>query len=232
MTPTFTIVLPVHRPPALLPYAIDSVLAQERQDFELIIVCDGAPEATVECARLASGRDSRIRVRVHPKGERHGEIYRHQALEEAEGTYVCEIADDDLWFPNHLGEIAELLREADFGNLLQVDVKPDASLRVHVGDLATSQTRVRMQTERFNFFGPTAVGYRMSTYRRLPVGWAPGPTSIWSDIFMWRKFLMLESIVCRTRVAFTNLHFPTPLRRDWPIERRRDELKSWADRIK
>ena len=41
--PTFTILLPVNRPPALLKYAVRSVQAQERQDFELFIICDGAP---------------------------------------------------------------------------------------------------------------------------------------------------------------------------------------------
>jgi hypothetical protein len=31
--PAFTILLPVHRPPAMLPLAINSVLAQRRRDF-------------------------------------------------------------------------------------------------------------------------------------------------------------------------------------------------------
>lgn len=232
MSVTFTILLPVHRPPALLPYAIESVLAQERADFELFIVCDGAPEATVECASAVSQRDRRIRVRAHPKGERHGELYRHQALEEAKGIYVCEIADDDLWFPNHLNEIDKLLQEVEFGNLLEIHVNLDGSLNVLLGDLARPQIRCKMSTNRFNFFGPTVAGYRMSTYRRLPVGWAPGPIDIWSDLFMWRKFLALQDIVCGTRIAFTNLHFPTTRRRDWSLEKRSEEMKSWADRIK
>src|SRR5258706_16399884 len=91
---TFAGLLRVHRPPALLPYAIASVLAQEREDFELLVVCDGAPPATVEYAREAAARDRRIRVNAHPKGERNGEAWRHQALEQARGTYVCQIADD------------------------------------------------------------------------------------------------------------------------------------------
>jgi glycosyltransferase involved in cell wall biosynthesis len=232
MKPTFTILLPVHRPPALLPFAIESILTQERGDFELFIICDGAPEATVDCARAAARRDSRIRVFAHPKGERHGEAYRHQALEGAEGILVCGSADDDLWFPNHLTETEKLLREFEFGNLLQIDVKGDGSIVGVAGDLAAPDTRARMRTEAYNFFGPTVAGYRMSTYRRLPVGWAPAPAEVWTDLHMWRNFLALPDLACGTRVAVTHLRFLTPPRKDWPLEKRRDEMMGWADRIK
>jgi glycosyltransferase involved in cell wall biosynthesis len=232
MKPTFTILLPVHRPPALLPFAIESILAQEREDFELLVVCDGAPKETVDYARFVAKRDARVRVSAHAKGERHGEAYRHQALEEAEGTLVCGSADDDLWFPNHLSEMATLLEGFEFGNLLQVDIKADGSIYANLGDLAIRATQARITKEHFNFFGPTVAGYRLSTYRRLPIGWAPAPLDVFTDMHMWRKFLALPDIACGTRFAVTSLAFPTPQRRDWSLEKRRGEMKHWAERIK
>ncbi len=232
MKPVFTILLPVHRPPALLPYAIESVLAQDRGEFELFIVCDGAPDATVESAQTAAQDDSRIRVFANPKGERHGEAHRHQALRQANGRLVCHIADDDLWFPNHLTEMEKLLEVAEFGNVLQVVVSTDDSLLVWLGNLANAEIRTRMATRRVSFFGPTVAGYRLSSYRRLPVGWAPAPRDIWTDLHMWRKFLALPDIACATRFAFTSLHFPSPSRQDWTLERRRAELAIWANRVK
>jgi glycosyltransferase involved in cell wall biosynthesis len=232
MKPTFTVLLPVHRSPVLLPFAVESALAQEREDFELLIVCDGAPEATVEYARAAAQRDARIRVHAHPKGERHGELYRHQALEKAEGSLVCGLADDDLWFPNHLAEMEKLLAEFEFGNLLHVAVRADGSIYEALGDLAAPKMRAKMCKKKFNLFGITSAGFRLSTYHRLPVGWAPAPTDVWTDLHMWRKFLALPGIACATRIAVTSLNFPTPHRQDWPLEKRRDEMKDWADRIK
>jgi hypothetical protein len=34
------------------------------------------------------------------------------------GCYIAHIADDDLWFPNHLEELEKLLSKVDFGHLI------------------------------------------------------------------------------------------------------------------
>ena len=231
--PEFTVLMPVHRGPELLPFAVASVLAQERQDLELIVICDGAPEATAAWARAAAQRDGRIRVNVHAKGERNGEAHRHQALESAEGRFVCHLADDDLWLPNHLSEMALLLGEVDFGNVPQVNVTPDAiAYAWFEGDLAVKASRDLLIGTSFNFFGPSAAGYRLETYRRLPVGWAPAPPDTFTDLHMWRKFLALPGIRCATRVAITNLVFPAPLRKEWPPEKRVAELRRWSEFMK
>jgi glycosyltransferase involved in cell wall biosynthesis len=233
MMVTFTVLLPVHRPPALLPFAIESVLAQGRQDFELIVICDGAPPATVDRAREAAARDPRIQVHAHPKGERIGEAYRHEALARARGSLVCQIADDDLWFPNHLQEIELLLREFEWGNVAEVHVRPGGELYIAAGDLARPRIQQAMRTQEFNFFGPSAAGYRLSTYQRLPLGWSPAPREErWSDLYMWRKFLALPGIACGSRVAITGVHFPTSTRRDWTLEKRAAEMRGWAERLK
>jgi glycosyltransferase involved in cell wall biosynthesis len=229
--PTFTILLPVHRPPALLPYAIASVQAQKRQHFELFVICDGAPPETAALARSRAAADARIRVFEHPKGERNGEAYRHQALQEARGRYVCQIADDDLWLPEHLTEIEKLLRSVQFGNISMVWVQPNGKGVVDRHDLADPATRERMLKETWNFFGPTTVGYRLAAYRALPVGWTPAPPGIASDLFMWRKFLARTELSVSTRLAVTSAHFAAPYRADWSDEQRAAEIRDWAERF-
>ncbi|MBA4095919.1 MAG: hypothetical protein C0484_04010 [Rhodospirillum sp.] len=229
--PTFTILLPVHRPPAMLPFAINSVLAQERRDFELFVICDGAPPETVSCAQEFAARDARIRVFAHPKGAGIGDVYRDQALQQARGPYVCQIGDDDLWFPNHLDEIAQLLRDVDFGNLSHFEVMPDDRVILISGDASDPAIRNRMMHENFNFMGPTVWGYRLSAYRSLPVGWSPAPPGFPSDLHMIRKFFAQDGLRFGTRVAVTAVKCAATHRRDWPIEQRAAEVKQWASRV-
>jgi len=230
--PAFTILLPVHRSPAMLPYAIRSVLAQSRQDFELFVICDGAPPETAAVAEEFAAQDPRIRVFAHPKGDRNGELYRHHALQSARGRYVCQIADDDLWFPNHLEEVAILLDQAEFGNVLQINVQGDGFAYCNPGDLARAGTRRNMLARKENFFGPTAAGYRLATYRRLPVGWSPAPSGTWSDLHMWRKFLSLPDITCATRFAFTCLHIAAGSRTHTSDQQRAEENRRFLEDIR
>lgn len=231
-TPKFTILLPVHRGPHLLPYAVESVLRQTEKSFELFIVCDGAPDATGEFARSCEARDSRIRAFVFSKGARNGEEHRHTALGHAKGRYVAQIADDDLWFDDHLVELEKLLRTVDFGHLLHTEIGADQTPFALYADLADPKFRSVVATRAVNFGGPTAVGYSLSTYRRLPQGWSPAPANVWSDLFMWRKFLALPDTRFGTRIAITSLHLGSPGRRDWNDDQRKAEMARWAEYLK
>jgi glycosyltransferase involved in cell wall biosynthesis len=230
--PLFTVLMPVHRPPDLLPYAVGSVLAQSCEAFELLIICDGAPAETVARARAFAGADRRVRVFAHPKGERHGEAYRHAALQHAAGRYVCQISDDDLWFDNHLAEAEGLMATADFGNLFGIRLRPDGRAQMDSTDLAIPVIRSAMLSARYNPFGPTCVVYRLETYRALPVGWSPAPPDLWTDLWMWRKFLALPGVRFATRPVATSLIFPAPLRSDQSLEQRRQEISRYAKLIR
>jgi glycosyltransferase involved in cell wall biosynthesis len=227
----FTILLPVHRPPAMLPFAINSVLAQERRDFELFVICDGTPPETVACAQEFAAKDPRVRVFAHPKGERSGELYRDQALREAGGKFICQLGDDDLWLPNHLGEMEKLLEDVDFGHLPQVEVPPDGNVRIRPGTLCDPAIRQKMLARLFNIFGPTVAGYRLDAYRSLPQRWSPAPLDVHPDLFMWRKFLAQSGLRFGARIAVTSLKFASSSRRSWSIERRREEVAAWVARL-
>lgn len=229
MTILFTILLPVHRNADLIPYAIKSVLAQTIQDFELFIICDGAPSDTIVCAHLFAKEDSRINVFSFPKGERHGEAYRHIALQHAKGNYIAHIADDDLWFPNHLEEMSKLLQDVDFGNVTAclVDPNDENNNAGLCGDLHNSDIVQRMISTPFNFFGFTTAGYTMAAYRRLPQGWSPAPNHMWTDLYMWRKFLLTPGLIFGTRITVTAFQFPAPLRTHLSPLDRKLEIEKW-----
>lgn len=226
----FTILLPITRPPAFLPYAVETVLGQTHSDFELFIISDGAPAATIEWAKSAEKRDARVRFFDFPKGERHGEAHRHAALQEATGTYVAQIADDDLWFPGFLSEMALHLRTVDFGNLVQCVVDANGKIDAFAGDLDAPNVRERMMLTGWNFFGPTVTGYRITAYRQVS-GWSPAPAGLPTDLYMWRKFLGNPKVKTGTRFAVQSVGFPTPQRTRWSEERRNAEIAAFAKRL-
>ena len=230
-TPTFTILLAIIRPPVFLPFAIESVLAQTVKEFELFVVCDGAPVETIHCAREHAGRDPRIKVFDFPKGERFGEGHWHKALMTASGRYVAHIEDDDLWFPTHLEELEKLLQTADFGHLMHVCAKPDDSIEMLLSDLAIMGFRQRILDEKFNRFGFSVSGYRLDAYRRLPDGWAPGPKGFWPDLNMWRKFLRRDDLRFGTRMAVTALVLASRFRSQMSLDEKAQDCRKWLDRI-
>lgn len=226
--PLFTILLPVHRPPALLPFAIETVLAQTMPSFQLFVVCDGAPGETVDCARAFAARDPRVHVFPFDKGERHGEAHRHAVLARASSRFVAQIGDDDLWFPDHLEELALLLDRVDFGNLLQAELSPQGDVVVHLGDLADPEIRRRMCQEAWNFFGPTTAGYRLSAYRCLPTGWSPAPADVWTDLHMWRKFLQRNDLAFGTRFTVQAVKLSAGHRQHMTLDERVTEHRAVA----
>lgn len=230
-TALFTVLLPVHRPPALLPFAIESVLAQRETHFQLCIICDGAPPETVACAREFAERDARIKVFAFEKGERHGELHRHHVLQGADTEFVAQIGDDDLWFPDFLGEMASLLACADFGNLPQTQLTAQGDIWIHASDLGHPEVRRKMLEEKWNMVGPTFAGYRLSAYRRLPEGWSPAPSDIWTDLFMWRKFLAIPGIRFATRFSVQGVKFSAEFRQAWTLAERVSETAAFADRM-
>ncbi len=228
----FTVLLPVHRPPALLPFAIESVLAQREKRFRLCIVCDGAPPETAACAREFAARDARVEVFAFEKGERLGEAHRHQVLRDANSEFVAQIGDDDLWFPDYLDELAALLAHVDFGNLPQTDLTTEGHAEIIAEDLGHPTVRRTMLEEKWNMVGPTFVGYRLSAYRQLPEGWSPAPPDIWTDLFMWRKFLAMPGGRFATRFSVQGAKLHSGTRQAWTLAERAAETADFANRMR
>src|SRR5689334_22302726 len=126
--PRATVVIPTHDHGRLLELAASSALAQTCADFELFIVGDGATDETRETATALVDRDDRVRFLDHPKGPRLGEAYRHEVLAGARGEIVCYLADDDLWLPNHLEVMLDLLGRVDVASAraIKIDESGDA----------------------------------------------------------------------------------------------------------
>jgi hypothetical protein len=145
---------------------------------------------------------------------------------------VAHIADDDLWFPDHLETLEQLLETCDFGNTLHFYLDKNGKSGIHLYDLSDVRIQQRMNTLLFNIFGPTFVGYSVESYRKLAEGWAPAPDDVWTDLWMWRKFLQQDGLRFATEFKITAISLPAALRLDSTLDERYEEMKTVWDEFK
>jgi hypothetical protein len=225
-----TVLVPTHNHGVLLRYAVSSALGQTVREIEVLIVGDGADQATAHEAKALADADRRVRFLPFPKGPRHGEVHRKEALREARGAIVAYLADDDLWLPSHLESLSGTLNAADFANGRAVLVLPDQSLGVFPGDFSVAGVRERLDGP-WNFVGLSSAGHTRALYDRLGSGWETTPQGVFTDLHMWRRLLSVPGCRAATARRPTVLQFPTPDRKEWPLARREAEMREWASRL-
>ena len=222
-----TIVVPTHDHGRLLSLSVRSALAQSIDAIEVFIVCDGATEDTLEAAEELRKSDERVRLFIHDKGPRHGEVYRHQALQEATGNIVCYLSDDDLWLPDHVEDMAGLLQGADFAHAYPIGFDASGALFSWPGHLSVDEVRESMLQGR-NFIPLPCAAHTLELYHRLPHGWRTTPAGTHTDLYMWQQILSVQGVRLASGHKATVLHFPSSLRPDVTTEERFDELARWS----
>lgn len=105
-TPRLSIIVPVYDVERYLPECLDSILAQDFTDFELIAVNDCSPD---HCSDILSDYEKRDqRVRVLPLKQNVGlGLARNAGLEIARGEYIWFIDSDDVLRPRTLAKVIE-----------------------------------------------------------------------------------------------------------------------------
>jgi glycosyltransferase involved in cell wall biosynthesis len=113
--PLVSCVIPVWNAEAFLREAIESVIGQTHQHWELLLVDDGSTDSSPSIIREAVARDpGRVRCLQHPGGVRRGvTATRNLGIREACGDLVGFLDADDVWLPTKLRDQVELLQAHD-----------------------------------------------------------------------------------------------------------------------
>ncbi|HWP93500.1 MAG TPA: glycosyltransferase [Thermodesulfobacteriota bacterium] len=109
--PKVSVVIPTYNRAELLGSAINSVLSQTFQDFEIVVVDDASRDNTAEVIR--GFNDKRIKHVRHEtnKGEAGA---RNTGVINSDGSYVAFLDDDDEWLPEKLERQIEIFeRDSD-----------------------------------------------------------------------------------------------------------------------
>ncbi|MFW6119094.1 MAG: glycosyltransferase [Planctomycetota bacterium] len=103
--PKVTVLTPTYNRPDYLPEAVRSVLNQEFADWEMLVINDGGVDVGDVVERVGDER-----VRYYSRPENRGKAAcLNFGLERARGEYIAYLDDDDVWYPNHLGTLADVL---------------------------------------------------------------------------------------------------------------------------
>ena len=93
MSPKVSVIIPTYNRLPMLKEAVNSVLAQDFEDFELIVVDDGSTDGTAEEIKQYGGR-----VKLLQHSENRGvSAARNRGILHAKGKYIAFLDSDDLW---------------------------------------------------------------------------------------------------------------------------------------
>lgn len=115
--PAVSVVIPVYNGENYLRLAIESVLSQTFQDFEIVVIDDGSKDSTPDIAQ------SYDRVR-YVKQENAGVAAAvNHGISLARGRYFAWLSHDDLWTPEKLSAQLQALQSVDGPAICYTDIK-------------------------------------------------------------------------------------------------------------
>lgn len=109
--PYFSIILPIYNVEKYLRRCVDSIISQNFQDFEIILVDDESPDNCPQICNDLCKSDKRIRV-IHKKNEGLG-MARNTGINVANGKYIFFVDSDDYILPNLLNDVYHKIEECN-----------------------------------------------------------------------------------------------------------------------
>lgn len=108
----FSVIVPVYKVEDCLHECVDSILNQDFDDFELILVDDGSPDNSPAICDEYAKKDSRVKVIHKPNGG--ASDARNVGIKSATGDYLLFVDSDDYWITQTvLTKISDTLEKYD-----------------------------------------------------------------------------------------------------------------------
>lgn len=109
--PLVSVVMICYNGQAFIAAAIESVLSQTSQSWELVVADDGSTDASREIVeKYCSEHPDRIRLVRHPDAKNHGmSATRNLGASTSRGEYLAFLDCDDVWLPEKLAEQVAVL---------------------------------------------------------------------------------------------------------------------------
>lgn len=195
-----SIVIPLYNKDSCVQKTIDSILAQSFKDFEVVIVDDGSTDESVRI--VSSIPDDRIRLISKDNGG--PSSARNRGIEVARGEFVAFIDADDIWSPDYLNELVDLIASFPKAVIWGFNYSTIQNGQVKESDAKEYRGFVSEKWDSFPFFFFTSsTCCRRTTL--IELGGFDERMVYGEDIDMWFRLLLSGRGVLDTRVlAFYN----------------------------
>ena len=114
----FTVVIPLYNKEKYIRRAVDSVLSQNYENFELIIINDGSTDKSLE--QLKDITDSRMRI-INQINAGVGAA-RNKGFENSKYQWIALLDADDMWKSNHLNELSKIIESYPLSGMVSTKV--------------------------------------------------------------------------------------------------------------
>ena len=180
MKPFFSIIIPTYNRASFIGSAIESVLEQAYENWELIIVDDGSTDNTKEV--ISQYLDSRIQYHYQENQER--SAARNKGIHLASGEWICFLDSDDQYLPDHLKNFAAYIEQEhpDPSLLLAGHLIKSATELTKHPLIDTSQNIVKEIWNKFILMNSVCVHHTILEKHQFNEQYR-----IWEDTHLWSR---------------------------------------------
>ncbi|MEM8723032.1 MAG: glycosyltransferase [Cyanobacteria bacterium P01_G01_bin.39] len=113
--PWLSVIIPTYNGSKYLAAALDSIVVQQEQDLECVVIDDGSTDHTLE---IVEQYQQQLRIKLITKARQGNWVAStNQALEVATGVHACFLHQDDLWLEGRLENIKTAIAAYPYASL-------------------------------------------------------------------------------------------------------------------
>lgn len=151
MSPFLSIIIPAFNASKFISNCLNSILCQEFNDYEIIVVNDGSSDNTLEICKSFCTKNNRIKViNQSNRGVSHA---RNVGLSIAEGKYIWFIDADDEVAEISIADIVEQVKELSYPDIIRSEYRAidenNNSLFYSKPEIKTHSKIIKLAPEKF-----------------------------------------------------------------------------------
>ena len=199
--PRLSFIVPVYNVAPYLRKCVDSLIAQDYDDYEIILVDDGSTDNSSqicdEYASPSSVHSFTHSVEVIVIHQQNGGLSaaRNAGIAAARGNYFCFVDSDDYWQPNVLGGLMAQV-ECDNLDVLRFDYQ---NVRIAEGQ----ESRVKSQELKYEVFEPNKTPRHIDRKNEIVDGETYLNTRMGYACYAW-QFILRRDIILNLKSEIIN----------------------------